>query len=126
WALAYLLAALLLLRRFAKLLPGLRKNRDTYPGVRLFFYYALPRAPLQLLTLTALATLGCWADALAPFWYMRRLGAFSLAGFVWERLSGPGELALYGLSFLAMLGLVFLILRRIARPAPRSPRPTAD
>ena len=126
WALAYLLTALLLLRRFAKLLPGLQKNRDTYPGARLFFYYALPRAPLQTLALIALATLGCWADALAPFWYMRRLGAFSLTGFVWEHLSGPGELALYGMVFLAILGLFSLIALRIALRGPRSPRPSAD
>jgi len=126
WALAYLLVALLLYRRFARLLPSLQKNRDNYPGVRLFFYYALPRAPLLTLSLMALATLGCWADALAPFWYMRRLGAFSLPGYVWERLSGPRELALYAFIFAAMFIVVLLVTRRIARPAPRSPRPSAD
>ena len=110
WAGVYLLAALLLLRRFAQLLPSLQKNREKYPGVRLFFYYALPRAPLLSFTLAALATLGCWNDALAPFWYMRRLGAFSLWGYLWERLAGWGELATYACVFLVMLGL-FIPLR---------------
>jgi len=82
WALAYLLVALLLYHRFARMLPGLQKNRENYPGVRLFFYYALPRAPLWTLLLFALATLGFWGDALAPFWYMRSLGAFSLPGYL--------------------------------------------
>jgi len=127
WALAYLLAALLLLRRFAQLLPSLQKNREKFPGVRLFFYFALPRAPLYTLVLIALATLGFWDDALAPFWYMRRLGAFSLAGYIGERLSGWGELALYLAAFLAMLGLFMLILKlRLRPPKPRSPRPSAD
>jgi len=126
WALAYLLAALLLLRRFAQLLPGLQKSREKYPGARLFFYYALPRAPLRTLALIALATLGCWADALAPFWYMRRLGAFSLTGFVWEHLSGPGEAMLYCIAFFAMLILFSPVALRILRPAPRSPTPSAD
>jgi len=126
WALVYLLAALLLYRRFARLLPILQKNRENYPGVRLFFYFALPRAPLRTLALIVLATVGCWADALAPFWYMRRLGAFSLPGYVWEHLAGPGELALYVIAFLAMLIVCLPVLRLIARPAPRSPMPSAD
>ena len=126
WALVYLIAALLLYRRFARLLPSLQKNRDSYPGVRLFFYFALPRAPWQTLALIVLATVGCWADALAPFWYIRRLGAFSLPGYVWEHLAGPGELALYVVAFLAMLGLFLLILPLIARPKSRSPMPSAD
>ena len=127
WALSYILAALLLYRRFARMLPGLQKNRDTYPGARLFFYYALPRAPLQTLALIALVTLGCWDDALAPFWYMRSLGAFSLAASVWEQLAGWSELAVYLVIFLAMLGILLLILKlRSSQPASRSPRPSAD
>ena len=127
WALAYLLAALLLVRRFAQMLPDLQKNREQYPGVRLFFYYALPRVPLLTLVLIALATLGCWDDALAPFWYMRRLGAFSLSGYLWERMSGRGELALIAGAFLAMLGLLMLVMKlRSSRPKSRSPRPSAD
>ena len=127
WALVYLLVALLLCRRFAQLLPSLQKNREKFPGVRLFFYYALRRAPLYTIALFALATLGFWDDALAPFWYMRSLGAFSLGGYVWERLSGPGELALYIAAFLAMLGLFLLILRlRQSRLKSRSPMPSAD
>jgi len=131
WALAYLLAALLLVRRFAHMLPDLQKNRERFPGARLFFYYALPRAPLLTLVLVALATLGCWADALAPFWYMRSLGAFSLTGYIWERLSGRGELALAIGAILAVLGLLMLIMKRsghrprTAPPSPRSPRPSA-
>jgi hypothetical protein len=127
WALMYLLVALLLARRFARLLPGLQKNRGKFPGARLFFYYALPRAPLLPLALVALATLGCWDDALAPFWYMRRLGAFSLAGYISGRLSGRGELALTIGVFLAMLVLLVIILKlRSARPNSRLPRPSAD
>ena len=126
WALVYLIAALLLYRRFAQLLPTLQKNRGSFPGVRLFFYFALPRAPWQTLALFVLATVGCWADALAPFWYMRRLGAFSLPGYVWEHLAGPGELVLYVVAFLAMLGLFLLMLPLIARPKSRSPMPSAD
>ena len=127
WALGYLLVALLLYRRFARMLPSLQKNRGKFPGVRLFFYFALPRAPLHILALAALATLGCWDDALAPFWYMRRLGAFSLTGYVWEHLSGWGELALCLGVFLAMLGLFALLMRLRSRPPkPRSPRPSAD
>ncbi|MCL1952311.1 MAG: hypothetical protein FWF60_05730 [Oscillospiraceae bacterium] len=121
WALVYLLAALLLVRRFARLLPGLRENREKYPGARLFFYYALPRAPLLPLALLSLATLGCWADALAPFWYMRRLGAFSLLAYIGERFSGPGELALTIGAFLAAPGLLLLISRRPS--SPPGPRP---
>jgi len=124
WALAYLLVALLLYRRFARMLPGLQKNREKFPGVRLFFYYALPRTPLLTFALVALATLGCWDDALAPFWYMRSLGAFSLAGYVWERLGGPAP---YIAAFLVMLGLAMLIMKlRANPPKPRSPRPSAD
>jgi ABC-type glycerol-3-phosphate transport system permease component len=127
WALVYLLVALLLVRRFARMLPSLQKNREKFPGVRLFFYFALPRAPLYALLLVALATLGCWDDALAPFWYMRKLGAFSLAGYVWERSSGWGEFALAAGAFLAMLGLLLLILKlRSARPNSRLPRPSED
>ena len=127
WALVYLLVALLLVRRFARMLPGLQKNREKFPGVRLFFYYALPRAPLLTFALVALATLGSWDDALAPFWYMRSLGAFSLPGYVWERLGGPGELAFYACAFFAMLGLSLLIMRlRTNRPNSRLPRPSAD
>jgi len=118
WALAYLLAALLLARRFAQMLPGLQKHRGDFPGARLFFYYALPRAPLLTLALVALATLGCWDDALAPFWYMRRLGAFTLAGYLWERLSGWGEFALTLGAVFAMLGAVTLAMRpRLLFPA---------
>jgi ABC-type glycerol-3-phosphate transport system permease component len=123
WAAAYLIIALLLLRRFAQMLPELQKNREKFPGARLFFYYALPRAPLLTFTLVALATLGCWDDALAPFWYMRSLGAFSLAAYLWERLDSPVP---YILAFLAMLGLALLTMRLTARPKPRSPRPSAD
>jgi len=127
WALAYLLVALLLYRRFARMLPSLQKNREKFPGARLFFYYALPRAPLHILALAALATLGCWDDALAPFWYMRRLGAFTLIGYIWENLSGWGELALYIAAFLAILGLFVIIVKlRLSPPKPRLPRPSAD
>ena len=127
WALAYLLVALLLVRRFAEMLPDLQKNREQFPGARLFFYYALPRVPLLTLVLIALATLGCWDDALAPFWYMRRLGAFSLSGYLWERMSGWGELALIAGAFLAMLGLLMLVMKlRSSPPKSRSPRPSAD
>ena len=127
WALVYLAVALLLVRRFAKMLPDLQKNREKFPGARLFFYYALPRVPLLTLALIALATLGCWDDALAPFWYMRKLGAFSLAGYIGEHLSGWGEPALATGAFLAMLGLFLLILKRRTAPRKsRSPRPNAD
>jgi len=128
WALAYLLVALLLVRRFSAMLPDLQKNREQFPGARLFFYYALPRVPLLTLVLIALATLGCWDDALAPFWYMRRLGAFSLSGYIWERMSGPGELALVAGAFAVMLGLCLLVMRLLHSRPPKSrlPRPSAD
>ena len=126
WALTYLLSALLLYRRFAQLLPGLQKNREQYPGVRLFFYYALPRAPVQTFGLVALATFGCWADALAPFWYMQRLGAFSLFEYLWERRTAPGEFALCAAVILALLGVFLFVSRLTARRAARSPTPIAD
>jgi len=82
WALLYILATLLLYRHFKRMLPKLQKNQAQYPGVRLFFYYAFPRARLHVIALTALATIGCWSDALAPFWLMRELGAFSLTQYI--------------------------------------------
>jgi len=84
WALLYILVALLLYRHFSRMLPRLERNRPNYSGVRLFFYYAFPRARLQVIALTALATLGCWGDAFAPFWHMRELGAFSLTEYIWQ------------------------------------------
>ncbi|MDR0531143.1 MAG: hypothetical protein LBG83_03650 [Oscillospiraceae bacterium] len=86
WALLYLLAALLLYRRFRKLLPSLEARTDS--GMRLFFYYALPRARYWVISLMALVTLGFWGDALAPFWLLRELGAFSVAGYVLRSFGG--------------------------------------
>jgi len=100
WALLYILTAWLLFRHFARMLPALERNRLLYPGVRLFFYYALPRARLHVLALTALATLGAWGDALAPFWHMRELGAFSFTQYIWESLPTLAE----------RLSAVFIIL----------------
>ena len=84
WAGLYLLVALLLLRKFTRMLPQLRKTRCRvkYPGARLFFYYALPRARLAVIALTLLTTLGSWPDVLAPFWHMQELGVFSLVNFI--------------------------------------------
>jgi len=114
WALLYILIAALLYRRFARLLPRLEANRERYPGARLFFYYAVPRARLPILALIALGTLGCWNDALAPFWDMRRLGAFSAGGYVWDSLSGWAERLSYLGAFLLCF-LSFLLLLRIGR-----------
>jgi len=84
WVLLYIVTAWLLYRHFARMRPALQRAQVKYPGVRAFFYFALPRARLYVVALTALATLGAWGDALAPFWLMRDLGAFSLAGYVWQ------------------------------------------
>ena len=109
WALLYILVAWLLLRHFARMLPALERNRSLYPGARLFFYYALPRARLYVLALTALATLGAWGDALAPFWHMRELGAFSLGAFIWQSLPTMAERLSYVFIILAAF-LLFVIL----------------
>jgi ABC-type glycerol-3-phosphate transport system permease component len=110
WALLYILFALLLYRHFARMRPRLEANKKNYPGVRLFFYYALPRAHLHVAALIALVTLGYWNDALAPFWHMRRLGAFSVSNFVWQALT-PRTRWLYGACLLAALVLLCLCLR---------------
>jgi len=109
WALLYILVAWLLFRHFARMLPALERNRSLYPGARLFFYYALPRARLYVLALTTLATLGAWGDALAPFWHIRELGAFSLTQFIWESLPTLAERLSYVFIILAAF-LLFVIL----------------
>lgn len=114
WMALYLFALLMLYRRFRRLLPALRQRRETQPGVRLFFYYALPRARYWVYALAALSTLGCWNDALAPFRYMRELGAFSLTGYVWEH-TAPWGRVLYPALFLLLLGFILTILRRYAK-----------
>jgi ABC-type glycerol-3-phosphate transport system permease component len=119
WALLYLMFALLLYQRFRSLRPKFAQHQAEYPGVRLFFYYALPRAQLHVITLTALITLGCWNDALAPFWIMRSLGAFSAADYIWNSLSGWAERMTYAVLFvlvlLLFLGAVRLAGRRLQR-----------
>jgi len=84
WAGLYLLAALMLYRKFARMQPKLQQRRcqEKYPGARLFFYYAMPRARLSVIALTVLTTLGGWTDVLEPFWHMQELGAFSLVRFI--------------------------------------------
>ena len=111
WALLYILIALLLYRRFAGMLPQLQKNREKYPGARLFFYYAIPKARLLVIALIALVTLGCWNDALAPFWYMKRLGAFSASGYIWNSLSGRAEKLAYLGAFLLCFGVFLGVLK---------------
>ncbi|MCL2446557.1 MAG: hypothetical protein FWD06_07310 [Oscillospiraceae bacterium] len=84
WAGFYLLASLMLYRKFARMRPKLQQRRcqEKYPGARLFFYYAFPRARLAVIALVLLTTLGGWPDILAPFWHMQELGAFSLVEFI--------------------------------------------
>jgi len=115
WALLYILIALLLYRRFARLLPLLQQNREKYPGVRLFFYYAIPRARLHVIALIALGTLGCWNDALAPFWFMRSMGAFSVGEYVWQSLSGGAERLVYAAAAAAAFGVFLGVLRIYGR-----------
>jgi len=112
WIALYFFVLLMLYRKFKCLLPVLRKNRDS--GVRLFFYFALPRARYWVYAIAAVSTLGCWNDALAPFWYMRELGAFSLAGYIWGN-TGAWERLLYPAVFLALLALGVLILQLTMR-----------
>lgn len=128
WMLGYLITALLLYNEFERMLPALRAKRDDFPGVRLFFYYALRRARLLSFALIALVTLGCWNDALAPFWYMRKMGSFSLLDYVWSQLSGWPEFAACMCAFLAVLALLLLLfkLRRTFPPKPRLPKPSAN
>ena len=114
WIALYLFLLLMLYRNFRRQLPDLRKRQETQSGVRLFFYYAVPRARYWIYALAAVSALGCWNDALAPFRYMRELGAFSLAGYVWEHTDLWGRV-LYPALFLAMLALVLTFLRRCAR-----------
>jgi len=114
WMALYFFILLMLYRKFRRLLPGLKKNKEAYPGVRLFFYFALPRARYWIYALAAISTLGCWNDALAPFWYMRELGAFSLAGFIWGN-TGTWERPLYPAIFLALLGVGILACKLSSR-----------
>lgn len=84
WAGLYLLAALALYYKFARMRPRLQQRfcQKKYPGARLFFYYALPRARFAAIALVLLTTLGGWTDMFAPFWHMQELGAFSLVSFI--------------------------------------------
>ncbi|MCL2531320.1 MAG: hypothetical protein FWE40_04080 [Oscillospiraceae bacterium] len=86
WAGLYLLAALALYHKFARMRPKLQQRhcQQKYPGARLFFYYALPRARLAAIALVLLITLGGWTDMFAPFWHMQELGAFSLVNFIMQ------------------------------------------
>ena len=110
WILLYLFAACMLFLRFRKLLPTMKKIKENYPGVRLFFYFALPRTRYWIFALMALVTLGCWNDALTPFWHMRKLGAFSVSSYVWEQTAG-WERLLTPTICLALLAVWILICK---------------
>lgn len=120
WALLYIAVVMLLYRKFSCMRPRLAAARARYPGVRLFFYYAFPQVRLYILALTALVTLGCWDNALAPFWYMRRLGAFSVSSYVWESLSGWAERLGYVGMIVAVFAGFLALLIGASRPGWRS------
>jgi len=110
WILLYLFVAIMLYLQFRKLLPTMKKIKENYPGVRLFFYFALPRTRYWIFALMALVTLGCWNDALTPFWHMRKLGAFSVSSYVWEH-TAVWERLLYPAICLALLAAWVLICK---------------
>ena len=111
WILMYLFVACMLFLQYRKLLPKMKKIKENYPGVRLFFYFALPRTRYWLFALMALVTLGCWNDALTPFWHMRKLGAFSVSSYVWEH-TVVWERLLYPAICLALLA-VWILFRKL-------------
>ncbi len=109
WSLLYICAAVLLYRRFSSMKGKIEVRRAAGEGEwRPFFYYALPRARLHVIAIAALVSFGCWNDALAPFWYMQRLGAFSVGGYVWQQTT-PEERVAYLGAFAAAI-LLFLLL----------------
>ena len=114
WILLYLFLVCMLYWQFRRLVPKMEKIKEDYPGVRLFFYYALPRTRYWIAALIALVTLGCWNDALAPFWHMRKLGAFSVSSYIWET-AAVWERMLYPVIFLALLAVWVLVCRVCSR-----------
>ncbi|MCL2106046.1 MAG: hypothetical protein FWH26_03150 [Oscillospiraceae bacterium] len=108
WTLLYLLLSLLLYRRFASLRPELlrRQEKSGVSGPRLLFYHALPRVRLYIAALLVLVTLGCWNDALAPFWHLKQLGAFTVSSYLWETMRGTREPLLYLCVFAAALAVL--------------------
>ncbi|MDR3313030.1 MAG: hypothetical protein LBS96_01075 [Oscillospiraceae bacterium] len=111
WSLLYLGVALLLYRRFAKLRFQINTRQVTSAEEwRLFFYNVFPKVRLHVLALAVLVSFGCWNDALAPFWWMKRLGAFSVSGYVWQQTLAR-ERILYLIAFVAVALLTAAITK---------------
>lgn len=86
WALLYLCAAALLYRRLHQVTgEGIQEGGEPDESIwRVFFYRVLPKVRLHVIAIAALVSFGCWNNALAPFWYMQKLGAFSVSEYIWE------------------------------------------
>ncbi|MDR1927154.1 MAG: hypothetical protein LBQ33_00770 [Oscillospiraceae bacterium] len=121
WALLYLGLLLLFYHRFTRLRPRLLAQAEQYSGARLFLYCALPKTRLFTLLLLGLVTFGSWNRMLAPFWYLRRMGAFSVSGYVWAALDSMRERTGYLVVFLLFIGILLVLTHPKKKAVPSKP-----
>lgn len=113
-SLLYILTAALLFHRFSKLKDVLAIPQTAALNEwRLFFYNVFPKVRPYVLALAILISAGLWNDAVLPFVWMHRLGAFRLPVYVWQQSRWDEKLFLLLLAFLALPLFVLALARHI-------------